>query len=348
VASPVSNIDWDEHRHLLDHWFVSPEFFEWKSSQNSVGPGYVHVELQHGQVVGTCCVSELDVLVGGEPARAAQIGDAFTHPDFRRQGVYSRCVRACTTHCLEHDIDVIYGTPNDQSLRARQNLDYPIARGADVRQLVKVLDPQLLSGRLAEGRLHLPRPFRDVAALAAQRIAFRPVDRSAGAGIEVRVLEDAQPLTGDGLWGKRRTDFAFFARRTSDFVRWRFFRNPMAYRVLAAFDQGSCVGYAAVVIDHDHRGANLVDIVAQGDERVIHNRLLAAVEDDLRETGIGLIRALCSSASPYYRLLRDAGFARRRGDVVVIISASTRLAPRLLAAIEPWHFMLSDTDGPTS
>ena len=346
MASPVAcNIDWLGHRHLLDGWFVSPESFEWKTSRNPVGPGYVHVELRDGRVAGTCCVSERDVLIGGEPARAAQIGDTYTHPAFRRQGVFSRCVQACTTYCLEHDIDVIYGTPNDQSLPGyRDKLGYPVARGADVQRLVKVLNPQVLSERLAESRLHLPQPFRDIAGRGAQRIAFRPVDRSAGAGIDVRVFEDTQSLTGDGSWGKRRTDLAFFARRTSEFVQWRFSNSPQAFRVLAALDHGSCVGYAAFRIDDGHGGASLVDIVAEGDEREILNRLVAAVEDELRETGTGLIRVLCPSASPYYRLLREAGFARRRKEVVVITSASTNLAPRLLAAREPWHFMYSDTD----
>jgi hypothetical protein len=343
-----SNIDWEAQYHLLDDWYVRPSFLEWKTSRDPFGPGYLHVELRDGVVAGTCCVSEREVLLDGEPVAAAQIGDTFTRNEFRRQGVFSRCVKACTERCLESNIDVIYGTPNDQSLPGYvSKLGFEIAAGARVRSLVRILHWSALGARFEARGSHIPRVVREHAARAVGRTVFGSRSAARPPGISVEVVGEADSVhAGDGLWGGSRGEFAFFTPRTGPYLEWRSLSGEVDQTVLAAFRHGECVGFAAFKLDLANGDASLVDVAVVRDDARVFAALMGSCEELLCQRGVTVVRAFCAQGSPYFALLRRGGFVPRRRFVDVVVFAATPRGRRLCAVSRPWHFMMSDSDGP--
>ena len=110
----------------------SPEIFIWKLGlDNPAGSGFITAAFNKGKVIGVFTLTRKNILVNGHKIAAGEIGDAYTHPLFRRGG---RCVSPSDHLALSDDyydksifgrlvvetlfraklsgIEFVYGTPN--------------------------------------------------------------------------------------------------------------------------------------------------------------------------------------------------------------------------------------------
>ena len=113
----------------------TPEIFEWKlGSTNPAGRGFLTVALSHGKVVGTASGTRKKLFENGQSFVGMEIGDTFTHPDFRKHGkcitpktstgiedeyftvsVFGRLVSETIARAQINDVKFVYGTPNENS-----------------------------------------------------------------------------------------------------------------------------------------------------------------------------------------------------------------------------------------
>lgn len=337
----------DVETQVDEHWCVTPDILRWKTSANPTSAGHVHRERTDGVLVGTASVTPRPVTLCGERIIAAEIGDTHTHPRYRRRGVFSSCVRACTAHCLSSGINLIYGEPNSQSLPGyRDKLGYPVAANARVRYYANFLNTREVARQAAK---RLPRKLRVLAPvlagpwwLATHRVR-RPADPPA-AGITIREIGEF-PKDIDPLWGLDRMRWAFFGLRGTDYLNWRYFGHPHQYFVLGAFIGPMLVGYLATKISTKEGVTEcaLVDYIAMNDATPVLHTLLRDLEPRLQAWGVDVVKLYCAESSPYNETFHTHGF-KSLSDVPVIVFGGTPMGRHLLLSKAAWHFTMGDTD----
>jgi hypothetical protein len=148
----------------------------------------------------------------------------------------------------------------------------------------------------------------------------------------------------DGSWGDRE-NFAFFTRRNTAYLNWRFVQNPHSYLLFGASCSGCLVGYIVVRIfkQNLYRVAVLADFAVKDDRADIFVPLLITVEKRMKAIGIDKMELWASETLPYYSPLRKLKY-RPAGSVNVIVFTQTAAASELLAIDKPWHFTIADSD----
>ena len=110
----------------------SPEIWKWKlGASNPAGRGFLTVAFIDGKVVGTTSGTRQRIHLGTNSVSAMEIGDTFTHPDFRKNGyckeeysglagndhylnrsVFGRLVTETLDRAAKEKIEYVFGTPN--------------------------------------------------------------------------------------------------------------------------------------------------------------------------------------------------------------------------------------------
>ncbi len=93
----------------------SADYYHWKLGRSPLGKGFVSVAMSGDTIAGLATVTRKTLWWRGQSVQAAEIGDTFVGIDFRRQGIFTALVVATRDRAFSKGIDIIYGTPNDQS-----------------------------------------------------------------------------------------------------------------------------------------------------------------------------------------------------------------------------------------
>jgi GNAT superfamily N-acetyltransferase len=314
---------------------------------NPAGQGHVHLEYIDDQVVGLQSVCLRRVLVHGEPRLVAEMGNSFTHPDFRGRGVFARCIKGATDHCRSTGIDIMYATPNDQSLPAVDGKrGHVVAANARFDHLLKILTDDEFVRRLREMAPFLPpRPDARLLSLTRRAAFLQWPDVSADQGLETQVIHRV-PEGIDGLWGRDRSGMAFFTVRDAAYLNWRYFSHPYSYLCLGSFQGLQLVGFCALHTRRDDSSvrSTVVDLLALDDSEDVLMPLLRTAERVAAGLGAVSLTACCSYGSPYRRMLTRRGFRRRRHGIPLVVATMTPAGRALAATRDPWHIMAGDTD----
>ncbi len=330
---------------------TSKEYYEWKVLKNPYKQGKIYLERKQGIVVGSASITPKRILIGGKDLIAAEIGDTFTHPEHRRQGIFSRGVGACTKFALTQGIQVIYGTPNSQSLPGYQNkLGYPPC-------------PFVKLSYMTKHRLSLLGIIRSIAKLVLRRkldpfllyLSAMSKQRFSRASFSCRkgtVTEESFDILTvdeftdeiDGLWGSPR--YVFFTIRDKTYLNWRYFENPDEYHAIVAKKDDNYLGYVVTKLSRDRRVGAICDFITIDDRLDVFHLLIREAEKNLKKAGAERIDLWCVDNSPYYRALLDQAYcdqgpASRRP---IIVFSGSDYGKTLLKTEGKWHFVRSDSD----
>ena len=114
------------------HPSCSPNIWKWKlGSSNPAGRGFLTVAFLNGMVIGTTSGTRQRIRLGGELVEAMEIGDTFTHPDYRRKGrcksnypgtlseddylnksIFGRLVTETLDRASKAGVEYVFGTPH--------------------------------------------------------------------------------------------------------------------------------------------------------------------------------------------------------------------------------------------
>lgn len=310
-------------------------YFRWKIEENPAGRGTIHLAERAGRTAGSCTLTPRAVRVFGRDGLAGECGDAYTHPDFRRQGVFVETVGSCTRWAVEQRIEVVFAIPNAKSQAGCETrLNYGQCPHIKLRVLTKPL-------RVKRGIRR-----RLLALLDPSRWTGRQDQAETFAGPDGVAVERITEFGGqtDGLWGRDR--FEFCVRRDADYLNWRFFRNPDPYLVWQARRDGAAAGYLAARWIEPSRLMIVCDFITVDDDSSVFGALLQAMEAQAKALGAASVQVHCLRRSPYYPMLTEAGFtdAGDPSERVFIVYGGTAAGERLIHSEGRWHFTLADSD----
>jgi GNAT superfamily N-acetyltransferase len=322
------------------------EYYEWKIGHNPYGAGTIYLEKRDDKIIGSATLTPKPFLVHGKSVRTVEIGDTFTHPEYRRQGVFTICAGSCVEYALHNGIQVIYGTPNSNSLPGyEKKLGFSQLQKVQLRCFTKVYRffPILMKCFI---KVCLIRNLNNQKALlkrlCRQWFTSRPIrfKQHTYKIVELKELPDQV----DGLWGDCR--FAFYVVRDSNYLNWRYFQNPDAYTVFAAIEQKKYRGYLILKYSSDDRTATICDFITHNDDPEIFKDLLEQAEACIKSKKVSYAQVYCPRYSPYAEVLKQYGYLddSSKRDKPIIIYTGTQAGKELLKEYNKTHFTLSDCD----
>jgi GNAT superfamily N-acetyltransferase len=285
-----------------------PDFWRWEFETAYAGPGHVFIAESGNRIVGHFAFVPQRYVAGDKPLRGALAVDVMTHPDFRRQRVFSR-LAAFAASRLRDEFQVVTAFQIRDAVMAGMQ-----AGGWKFVQQNPVLLKPLSIPRIAHDML---RGSRTVPAIS--RAPFR-LD-----GVDELLATDAirQP-------------------RTADFLSWRYAMNPdWRYSAETSFD-GDRPRAFIVHRDTVLRGLRSVAIADAGGDAESIRPLLRRVCAAARARGMAVAAALISRSHPAYPAMRRSGFypgPHRFNLLLQVFDDSLRF---LYDA--PWSLSWGDTD----
>ncbi len=328
---------------------ISKEYYRWKILDNPYSRGHIALEFKDDLVVGSASITPKKLNILGTEVLGAEIGDTFTHPDYRRIGVFSRVVKECTEYAKSAGIHLIYGTPNSESLPGYQNkLEFPPCLHTKIKHMYKYVRVDSLQ-KAAKRRLKI-----GFIAGVLSRVYFSYLTLLSSIKNRNKTLKpltiETQPILKfekiiDGLWGTKREDYVFFSVRDADYFHWRFLANPDEYVILGAKANNEYVGCIVLKLSRNEEICigSICDFITYEDNIDIFSHLLSIAEKVLYDAGAHRIELHCAIASPYYKPICNYGYLTRE-DKPIIVYSGTDMGKQVLKSSLKWQFTLADSD----
>jgi GNAT superfamily N-acetyltransferase len=179
-------------------------FFAWKHLDNPFGPSIMLVAEVDDRIVGFRAFMRWRLEIGGRAVDAGRPVDTVTDPDLRRQGVFSALTRAAIERLEAFGIEMLFNTPNDQSLPGYLKMGWtPLGRAT--RTL-------LIGGPMVVGRAMLTRVT--------------------GAGVREPAAADPRNGAAPGAWDalatalRARAAGGVAVAKSPAYLRWRYADHP--------------------------------------------------------------------------------------------------------------------------
>jgi len=231
---------------------MSPELWEWKYVRNPfvVDDPEIVVALDRGKVVGARPFLVAEMWANDRKLKVAQPCDTMVHPEYRRQGLFSRMNELAIQFLGSKGYALFYNFPSPMARPGYLRQGWRLI--SSVENLFHVTNPRnVISCRLGSKFLGIGLGFMYSLFLGTRK---RDVSQSK-MGFQVRVsdhfndeLEEVDSLRGSS---------AIELVRSKPYLRWRFDQHPEhQYEYIMAKDRDELLGYA--VISTQRQPDNLV------------------------------------------------------------------------------------------
>lgn len=298
-----------------------PDFWEWEFMEGYAGAGRLFVAEANDRIVGHFAFVPQHY-VAEQPLRGALAVDVMTHPDFRRQKVFSRLAQFSADQLRE---------------------DFQVVTAYQIREPV-------MGGMLAGGW----RPSQQIPVLL-KPLSLRRIVQDFGlpVGVPEKRQARAPVFHSDSIRAIRPGDFeqidvllstsATRQKRSAEFLRWRYLQNPRWRYELEGFFEGEKLRAFLIYREAILRRRQSLAIADAGASPGSDESLRLLIEHVCRQHGnLGLAAALMTRNHPAYRILRRSGFIpgpHRFRLLLQVFDESLRWI-----SDEPWSLSWGDTD----
>ena len=290
----------EHERAELDYW-------KWQFVNGPAGSGKIKVAVDNGKIVGQYAVVPLHMQLQGTPVVAALSLDTMTHPDYRRQGMFSILANELYTQLREGNIPITYGFPNENSLGGFVTK----LQWTHVCTLPVYIKPIHL-GTIVERAISnrwlgkAAKPFANLAGAAV----FRKSGPSSETVGQFQWLEHFDQRANE-LWQRAYHQGKIAITRDSKYLNWRYFDNPKRdYRAIAFEEDSELIAYAVVRVMEQYglQGVMIMELVSQPDRYDTLQAVLKAVSDYCIELNADLIACMAHGDDDLINLLKRNGF----------------------------------------
>ena len=343
-----------EHRALFpDNKFrsIGKEYYEWKIYKNPFMEGIIYLEIRDGKVVGSSTATPKKITIFNEEFLAAELGDSFTLPEYRKQGINLKALKYCTEYAISHGMNLVYGGPaNPANYRLLLKVGLLPCSYISYTFLTKSLNPVPFTIKLI-GKILLWRntnknyPYLKYILkrkLTQPNFVHRHENYHKN-DFHVAIIDKFNKKI-DGLWGKPR--YLFYILRDSSYLNWRYFINSDKYTVLAAIKDEEFLGYIALKMSKDNTTGVICDFITVNDRSDVFIALVNKSEEIVRRNGANLIQVECIVDSAYYKTLNELGYYDHGPESYqhLTIYSKTEIGKRVLENSGKWHFTSGDWD----
>ena len=217
----------------VDKW-RDTRFWRWRYKENPFGHSLIWLAEHENELVGHRGVVPTRLKAGYVEVLAGQVTDVGVHPKYRRQGIHTRLSQACTVDSGLHGFKLSFGLYFTTRLRSYSKYE-KIGRICFMTPLIKPLN--------VKGLLKKVLRLRQVSKPAKQSFS---VNKPRAKRISIfRVKEFDERF--DDFWNRISPFFPIIVRRDSEYLTWRYLRNPETnYVIYAAEKDNRILGYCVL------------------------------------------------------------------------------------------------------
>ncbi|MBN1136101.1 MAG: GNAT family N-acetyltransferase [Anaerolineae bacterium] len=309
---PYRNGDQDRIRALFELVFdkqLSAARWQWHYRDNHTGLIAITLaEDENGEIVGQCALRPLRMKIGERIGLGTLQLDSMIHPDFQRQGMFTKLTTRAYDQVSEQGVHLVYSFPNRNSQYVYTHKLGRVTLCDRIPLFAKILNVRNILDRRIGNRLLLSLAAPVGQAATGLFYALRGGTPSADCRLE-RVSRFDEGV--DRLWEKASAPYSILVVRDREYLNWRYVENPTEeYVLLTAKRSEETVGY--VVLKCESRfGLQIgfiVDMLTIPDEPTIGSCLISEAVTHFRKQRMDLACCLMLEHVPYAQSLRDSGF----------------------------------------
>ena len=318
-------------------------YYEWKLFREDApaAPGFVAVADK--QIVGSVLSCRKRFRLGDKVSWSLERGDAMTHPDYRRQGMWQELMSGLTTAGDEKGAFPVMGFPAPEPFLGHKK-KFSQRAFLNIWRMVLPLKPTAVSIQTSLHKVPAWLLYWCYVILRSSWQLFQPNSRE----VQVDKVDEFSDWT-DQLWQEESTRQEAGVIKDSTYLRWRFESNPDEYNIYRATSKsGKPLGF--IVTKIRHRSNNepygmIADLMVPSRKRSILNQLLVSALRDFRLQEVLLVDAW-SSPHPFYRqgLLNFGFIPIKQHPMIVLEEHAERIRQAGWGDPRRWVITMADSD----
>lgn len=301
------------------------DFFAWKHERNPFGPSLALVAEADDRIVGFRTFMRWRFVRDDHAVHAVRAVDTATHPAYQGRGIFTQLTRAALEVAAEHDVDMVFNTPNSHSLPGYRKMGWSPVGAVPIA--IRVAKPLAFARGLRTRTTHAARPA-PVPPISLPPLAG-VLDDTAG----VQALLDSAGQPGDRL----RTD------RDANYLHWRYAQVPdLNYRAIVDRVGARLRGLA---IGRPRWRGRLVEltlsevIVSRGDRATARRLLTKAAA-----CGVDHVATYLAGWPTAERARRRAAYVNVPGQSMTLVARSVDPQVDVHTSLDDWALSLGDLE----
>lgn len=281
-------------------------FWKWRYQNNILNKIMIKLAIDEEKLAAHYAVSPTQIYIDGKRYNSAISMTTMTHPNYRGLGLFTKLANELYESHKE-DLDVIYGVPNDNSLKG----------------FIKYMN------------------FQHIKDIPVMRIDLTKVESQT-----VSQCKEIKRFNSefDTLFNKIKYKYKVILSRDSKYLNWRFCENPInQYKIITYQNNGELMGYAVskVFTNGDLSVGDIVDIVAINTEGFQY--LIKSVCSSFFEKGITSANIWMNN-NEYIEVLEKIGFTQTNESFHFIVRAINNEVYKDISEFSNWYITMSDID----
>jgi GNAT superfamily N-acetyltransferase len=281
-------------------------WWNWMYMDNPAGDSRIWVADHEGKIVGSRSVILVKMKIAGETVIASENTDLMTHPDYRRQGIFSTLERKSFDQLEDCGVCITYSFPGSMS--------YPgyIKSGKffDMYALQTMIKPLNLENTL---KRRIKNKFLlkicTVIGYLFINIFYRAKKPPEVDGLTITKISSFDDRIND-FWKKISNDYEIIVVRDKEYLNWRYVDVPdVNYTIYLAEENEEICGYVVLgCTKQDQLSGHIIDIIAPLDRPEVIHFLLSKAVEYFEEEGVNIIFCEMIADKMFYKIFKKNGF----------------------------------------
>lgn len=290
--------------------------WEWYIEHNPYGANLGWVADDHGRIAGKYGMIPMELQIKGKRMPVAQAVEIMTHPDYRRQGMFTVMGETVFAELPATGFQLAIGFPNDAARPGHQKIGWkevgwisaamrPIRSGVMTGRLIKNPVLARLAGVAGDVWMKLAYDWRKPAGL--DKVQTKQIG-----SFEQRF---------DDLWQRVSSRYTVSLVRDARYLNWRYVAGPYHYIKRSFEMDGRLVG-ASVVRVLPRGGAtegHICDLILEDDPPWLFDVAAWYAIQDCKRAGADLVGFRMKSVDDYPQRFRKLGALTYQGKMILIV-----------------------------
>ena len=320
-------------------------WWNWKYRDNPAGAPRIWLADHNGKIVGSRSGILVKMKIAGETVMASQNTDLMTHPDYRRQGIFSALEKKSFNPLKDEGICITYSFPSKMSYPGYMKSGEFFDTRA-LRAMFKPLNLENTLKRRIKNKFLLK--IYTVIGYLFINIFYREKEPPEVNGLTITKISSFDDRIND-FWKNISKDHEIIAVRDKEHLNWRYVNIPnVDYTISLAEKNGKICGYIVLACrKQDKLYGHIVDIIAPLDRSEIIHSLLSEAIKYFKEMRVDVIFCDIIADRIFYKIFRKNGFVSSRFIIksrFIVRINSPKISERYLKNQKSWFIQQGDSD----
>jgi predicted acetyltransferase len=325
------------------------DWWEWKYKLNPFGffgeKGDIWVAEFEDQIIGHYAIIPEEIRYQSKSIKIAQSVDTATHPEFRRQGIFSNLAKKVYKEAQDR-YSIIYGFPSEIAYKGFISLGWEAYNTSEYIKIINLDDffDMIEKNFLSNFSKIYFKGIKKIQKLNSMVFNKKNID------VDFQIKETTHFNDEiNTFFGKIINYYEIVHDRSSKFLNWRFSKKFGTYRIYTSCDnQGNILGY--VVFKRNKKIINIVDLITLPDKNYITTYLINEIIELAEKENITYINILYPNWDNNCKYLNKLGFINLENIYKILDKYGIKfiiyfLNPNLKQEkIKNWFYTFADTD----